>query len=1107
MKIILWLFVSLLFTASTGVKYSGNAKRELNIEQFAIKSVIKDTFSSNRQRRKWSSPIVYYGNSMKTFRLLLSGDIETNPGPICPTCNKTVRVNSRRFVCDVCKNQTHQKCANSSNVNIPNARTPVTWTCHICSLSYLPFFNVRDLITPYVQTDLVQLVNSDHVDHLEILKANSNHLSICHLNVQSLASTFTEFEVMLHQHRFDIITLSETWLKNNLEVIKHITIPGYKMEYNNRIHKRGGGVGLYIHENLQYKIRSDITRRDESIEHMWLEVKGKTNPFLVAVFYQPSSNDADKQEWIQKFDSLLSFVITIWTGPIFVTGDMNIDLLKIDSKTTIQYKDTLERLGLIQHITKPTRKGKKLIDHVISNLPNIIHEDILPCDDISDHDAPYIICNERKPRFEPRYKYIRNEKNFDAYRFKLEVEQLPFNLVYAFDAAEDKLDVFNELFLSCLNRHAPLVKQKMTRPPAPWLNDLHIKEMQRERDRLRKQAHTTQLESDWVNFRIIRNEIKKRIRTSKATFYRKALSSKRPKEVWSTIHRILNPNPQKINADPDNLNQHFNNTAKRLLNSDPKSNEFLQNVISNLQESVDSFRIKEVSFADVRKVILGLRNDCSTGFDQLPSKFLKICVDEITSPLCNIINTSIMQCTFPRQWKISKISPIPKVNHPINASDYRPISILPILSKLYEKLIMMQMSSFLETEQLLHKNQSGFRKGHCTVTTCLKIKNDIIKAMDRGEVTLAVLADFSKAFDTVDFETLIRKLHSLRFSKSSLRLLTSYLSHRQQQVQINENTSSMLTVTNGVPQGSILGPILFNIYVHDMNAQTNAECVQYADDSSLYRHAKPKELTQCSKQMNDDLKAIQNWSHHSNLVFNAAKTKSMLFSTKQLARRHDLNFEIKSTNGETIERVSSFKLLGIVFVEDMTWNEYVKTTTTSAYATLKTLAKLKRYLSFDLRKQLAETLVLSKLDYGNALINNAPMYLHNQLQRMQNATASFVRKRYSKPDDVVALKWLPIKERIEFSIVKLAWKSVNSPDWPKFLPMQIAQPGPRLTRSYSNDKVKLSCETNNTATFEHEASKIFNNLPAACRSCESYKMFCKSAKTFLLDKATARNLV
>ena len=381
------------------------------------------------------------------------------------------------------------------------------------------------------------------------------------------------------------------------------------------------------------------------------------------------------------------------------------------------------------------------------------------------------------------------------------------------------------------------------------------------------------------------------------------MSSKRPKEVWNTIYRILHPSHKSIDADPNTLNVHYNTTAVRLLNSTPKPEDKLHEIIKVLPENPNSFSFSKTTYTDTRKAILALRNDCSTGQDKIPSKFLKLCVNEITSPICHIINTAIEENSFPQQWKISKITPIPKIDQPKEPSDYRPISILPILSKVYERILMHQIVSHLDEVKLLSQHQSGFRKGHCTVTTCMKIKDDIIKAMNSGEITLSVMADFSKAFDTVDFETLIKKLHQLKFSKPALLTLSSYLSNRHQFVQINDKESDKLTVLNGVPQGSILGPVLFNIYVHDMSMNTDAECMQYADDTSLYRHTKPGQLAECAEKLSHDIKDLQKWSESQNLLFNAKKTKTMLFSTKQMARRHDFTYQITSINEKTIERV------------------------------------------------------------------------------------------------------------------------------------------------------------------------------------------------------------
>ena len=459
----------------------------------------------------------------------------------------------------LCQDSTHVKCI--SKKQICAAQKKSAWTCHRCLLSTLPFFGNRHLADDQVADNETEEENEHH----RALNVNRNRISICHLNTQSLTSSFAAFQRMLWSYKFDIITLSETWLKDNPDLLNHVSIDDYILKFNNRDKKRGGGVGMYIRNTTNFKKRDDITERDNTIEHMWLEIKGKHNSFLLAVMYQPSPVLADKRVWLSKLDSILAYVSTIWTGPIVITGDTNIDVLEEDSNIVQEYTELLERHGLKQHITKPTRKGRRLIDHIASNLDKINHEDVIPCDEISDHDGPYVIFDVKKPRFEPRFKHIRIETNFNPASFVSDVEKLPFATVYGLESSEDKLHCFNKLFLSCLDQHAPLVKCKITRPPAPWLRELKLCNKLIERDRLRKLAHERpNNEQAWTAFRKIRNEIKKVIRTTKATFYKKALSSKRPKEVWNTICRILHPSHKNIDADPITLNVHYNTTAVRL---------------------------------------------------------------------------------------------------------------------------------------------------------------------------------------------------------------------------------------------------------------------------------------------------------------------------------------------------------------------------------------------------------------------------------------------------------------------------------------------------------------------------------------------------------------
>ena len=227
----------------------------------------------------------------------------------------------------------------------------------------------------------------------------------------------------------------------------------------------------------------------------------------------------------------------------------------------------LHTYQLSYHITKSTRKVEKLVDHISSNIckNKILNLDALPCPTISNRDAPYIIVNIPTNKYEMRYKFIRNLKHFDLETYINDFKTLPFATMYSFNETDDQLDTLNKLILSVIDKHAPLVKTKFTRPAAPWTKDIKINKLQRERDHWRHEAHKNATDENWGNFRESRNKIKKAIKEKKTQFYRKVLSLKNSKEIWKVIHRILNPSMSTPQAGPSPLNKLLNKTAERLV--------------------------------------------------------------------------------------------------------------------------------------------------------------------------------------------------------------------------------------------------------------------------------------------------------------------------------------------------------------------------------------------------------------------------------------------------------------------------------------------------------------------------------------------------------------
>ena len=335
--------------------------------------------------------------------------------------------------------------------------------------------------------------------------------------------------------------------------------------------------------------------------------------------------------------------------------------------------------------------------------------------------------------------------------------------------------------------------------------------------------------------------------------------------------------------------------------------------------------------------------------------------DNLAGLLTRIINGCITEAYFPKLCKIARVSPIPKVDNPTTNDELKPISILPVLSKVFERLVGWQMSEFVNSASLLHDNISSFRKGHSAT--------NIKRAMKRKEVTLMVLANFSKAFDTVCFKTTLKKFYKLGFSKNYLKWLLIYLSGRTQFVQIDDTKSHLKFSQFGIPQGSILGPMIFNLYVSDLrdNLDLSTSCCQYADDTSLYTHCAVRELESPTYDLNESLTKLGSWSKDSNLALNPNKTKFMVLSTQKMSSHHKLaDCALNLTVGDnSLKRVESTKLLGVNIHSNLKWDDRIKHLAASCYGTLATLKKIKNFTNYRLRKHLSESLVLSRLDFSD----------------------------------------------------------------------------------------------------------------------------------------------
>jgi hypothetical protein len=596
----------------------------------------------------------------------------------------------------------------------------------------------------------------------------------------------------------------------------------------------------------------------------------------------------------------------------------------------------------------------------------------------------------------------------------------------------------------------------------------------------------------------MKKQIKFNLSFVKQKFITKCLQNPNTKGVWNVINRLLKPsNNNSLKLDINKLNAHFINTSERILGRSPSSS------LSSSFKSQGYFNFSTVSIDTVLHYLNKLKTDSATGPDLIPSRFIKPTAFIIATHLTNIINTCISNDIFPPSWKTSRISPIPKIDNPTEFDHYRPISILPSLSKIFEKIIAKQLVQHMEDSNFFPSTLSGCREGHSSSSALLHIKENCLKAMRSSELTILTLIDFSKAFDTVNHYKLLNMLSTYNFSSSSIKFLQSYLSERTQYIECNNNISSdVLNINSGVPQGSILGPILFNIYIASINDNINNSgitTVNYVDDLQLAISGPISNLNALKSKTAAALDVIKTSSNNIDLILNTEKTNFLLISSKSQSKKISLNNIIFNSNNSTISRVSEQKNLGIIFDEHLSFNSHHTKTLKSCYGILHSLKKLKYSLSVKNKSTLVSSLIFSKLYYGNIITHPLNSYWSNKYNTFFKTALSFIHNKFIHTNEMNSYHLLNPHNTWKYNILTHTFKSLYHQNFPSYLKLKLQ--APRSCNLRSNSSIHLPNILLDNS-FNSTASTLFNELPSHIRnstSAQTIKQFSMTIKTFLLE--------
>ena len=450
------------------------------------------------------------------------------------------------------------------------------------------------------------------------------------------------------------------------------------------------------------------------------------------------------------------------------------------------------------------------------------------------------------------------------------------------------------------------------------------------------------------------------------------------KKTWAVISETLNKN-KKRKDEPLTFKCNGRDLSDDIEIAN-EFNRFFANIGENLASNMEQFDNHELSYKTYLqtphaqncrfelidenatiKAIDYIDNKPSSGHDGISNVLLKYVKLEISKPLTLIINQMITTGIFPESLKIAKIIPIYKKGEPTDLSNYRPISLLPTISKIFERIIHIQLQEYFNSNNLLAEQQYGFRPNHSTEYAAVKLVDHISNTMDGHKIPGTIFIDLSKAFDTLSYDILLYKLKFYGISGLEHKLIASYLSNRKQYVMFNNKNSEFTEIRTGVPQGSILGPLLFSIYINDLIKMSNKlNFIMYSDDTTIYFDLEDFEKDSLEHQINEELKRVNIWLKLNKLTLNATKTKSMVFHRKQ-KQIEPLHFSI---DGKVIENVSSFNFLGITLDEGLTWKNHIDLIKNKISKTIGVFYRLAKIFPEEILVTLYNSLIASHLNYG-----------------------------------------------------------------------------------------------------------------------------------------------
>lgn len=1056
-----------------------------------------------------SSPIKLHKKyNIRLALLIISGDVALNPGPVkcpCGGCARPVGKNHRAIYCDSCYFWWHIKCASVSPETYRSlGESDDPWTCKSCDSHILnisaSIFDPEMIIEDPSNSSNIK--SESPFQELRLLrKTHINKFIVCHLNINSLKGKFCEIYELLSDKIVDLLFISETKLDSSY-YDSNFNVPGYKLERRDR-DSHGGGLASFIRSDIPARRRKDL--ESSHLENITYDVTlNKTKWSFICVYKPPSMQDSIFSNHVE---TLLDKNVAMFDN-FMLLGDLNQNLLCDKKGSTLL--DLIDIFNLKSLLKSPTCFMKNctpsLVDVMLTNNSKLCIGTFNFPTGISDcHNLIGTVINNSTPTYEKsKYKY-RSFRAVDEQSLNADLECLKEKFK-AENCSTNDINALYENFendlISVIDKHAPMKEAYRRQNNLPYMNKNLKKEIYKKKMYYHKYLKC-KTSKNWENYRKTRNNVSNLKRKSLNKYFEeRCVGGCKSTDFWNVIKPYLSKKckseqPKIILSEEDTLytdsekvadifNTFFVNVAEKIgkdfifkADEHPSLIKIKQNTVTT-----SSFQFKPVEETEVEKIIDKFNKKKATGVDSISIKLLKLTKPSIVKPITNLINHSLVTSSFPDRLKEAQVTPLYKKNDPMLKSNYRPVSILPAISKIFEKVLFNQLYNYFNN--IFDKYLCAFRKGHGCQTTLLRLVEDWKAALDKNEYVAAILMDLSKAFDCLPHSILLHKLSAYGLSADSVQLLNSYLSNRKQQIKIGKNLSSWAEIRKGVPQGSILGPLLFNIFMNDIFYFIHQGTLyNYADDNTLSHHC--LDYDKLVKILEEESNILIDWFH-----FNCMQANPDKFQAIAVGQRTANRSPVFKVGEAEICCEETVKLLGVDIDFKLNFNTHISNLLKKASQQLNILKRIGKNLTKLNKLTIFYTFIMSNFSYCPLTWHFCSKKNTDKMERIQKRALRFIYEDYDATyEELLARAGLPTLHIRRMRAVAIETFKILNNLSPPVLQDLLKLQERKYNFRYSN--ILHVPQVNSTGygknSFRMAAPTLWNSLPDDFRKTTNFNHF------------------